>query len=510
VTFDVVRTLHCERSMIRDEAKNYLWHHWDVLVEVNYQPALAAYAIRGQGVPVQVAYDPVAHTGQMPGDTDLAILTRLFQPRGLLRLTAAGVVILETPTLIGNGRMPCDCTGGPFIEVVGVPLMVGLRHWVVTLHIKADVRDYVSDNTDKNCVLSNLWVGTEDVDFRRRSIRRFAGRAILRADVMRMHQNTPGGINANLFRDLYVFPCPDHYQRQNVHVQLSEDGTILDWSFEDAMRGYDLGAGSPILDIECFRTGYITAGSPLKGTVDAARSTGLGIIGDLLSPIANVGRILNTPGRAFVNTVENLPKAYINCRCDLTGDRNADLGKLSAIALGVVMNQIGLNVAALLTGVYEIIFRQDLADNVYTSAEFTVRWTDDVLFAGAAAMAAGGGAGALPGALSVLQNGSAQIVRNFTTDQKTLKVAALGINTGGPSGLPDANVGAVADRSGGINQNPAFFGTNGSFGLTPLGGTNRIEPFIVQALLGQELQPQTPPVPSTLRLLSGVNAPGQF
>jgi hypothetical protein len=29
VTFDVVRTLHCNRSVVLDDAKNYLWHHWD-------------------------------------------------------------------------------------------------------------------------------------------------------------------------------------------------------------------------------------------------------------------------------------------------------------------------------------------------------------------------------------------------------------------------------------------------------------------------------------------------
>jgi hypothetical protein len=110
VTFDVIRTLSCERTRVHDAANNYLHTHWEVTVEVNFQPALASYKLERQD-------RPISERGHLPGETDLAILSHLLQPRGKLKITAGDSVILETP-LAG---MPCDLKGGPSVEVVSVP-----------------------------------------------------------------------------------------------------------------------------------------------------------------------------------------------------------------------------------------------------------------------------------------------------------------------------------------------------------------------------------------------------
>lgn len=490
--FNVVRTLSYERTPVKDAAGNYLWTNHNILVEVHWHPTQVSYKKDPAGLV------PVAEAGKMPGETDLALLTRILQPRGRLVVTAGGRAILDTPDFFKGSttRMSTDATGGPRVELASVPMMIGQKHWVCTLRFTADVRDqvYLLDNF-QNAIVSNLWVATEDVDFQRRSVRRFAGRAILRADVMRM-----GTVNANTFRDLYLFPCPDHYQRQNVQVQLSEDGTVCDWSFEDAMRGYDLGATSPIVDIECYRTAHVRAGSPMRALTDTTRATA--------RDIANFdffGAGMNALGRVFDNTINNLPKSWMQVRCDLTGDRNADLGKLTGIALGVVMNQVGLNIAQLMTGVAELTFIQDVADKVYTSVDLTVEWTDDVtLFAGAGLALAGH-----PGFVDVVLNsGSAQTIRQFLTDSRQLGVAA---GFGAGTGLP--NAGIAASRDGAYNTNPPL--NQGAFPIAPspaapntaqgVSGapsaqpTGRlptgVEKFIVQALLGQN---QQPPRPGTL------------
>lgn len=516
----MIRTLSCERTRIHDEANNYLWTHWDFTVEVHWHPAVAAYTR-----PANV-FEPVATPGTQPGETDLALLTRLLQPRGLLRVTAGGSVVLETPGLLRGVRLPCDVKGGPSVEAVNAPVMIGVKHWIITLHVVADVRDIDPYPQSTSVVISNLWVGTEDISENRRSIRQFAGRAILRADIMRSQ-----GVNANSFRDLYLFPCPQHYQRQNVRVQLSEDGTVCDWSFEDEMRGYDLGINSPITHIECFRTGYVKKGSPARGLTTTVRNS-------LASPIQTAtSGAPALASRVFADQMDNLPKYYMQCRCDLIGDRNADLGFLASIALGVCINQLSIaGINGALTGLTEIIFRQDIADDVFTSVEMTQTMSDDAL---AVAGVASDPIAAFRGIVAdndatvtaLGRAGSAAMVNKFRKDSTQLLAgypAQLRPITPPPPGSDDvrralrAN-GIVADRSGDLlfKDNPPL--RQGAFGVVPasqvpannvlgtvpgaagaapspdaaIGGNipSGIEHLIVQALLGQGV---TPPRPDTL------------
>lgn len=508
VEFNVVRTLSNNRTRVSDAAGNYLYHHVDYVGEVNFQPAMVSYVTDLNG-------NPVAVPGNLPGKTDLALLSWLMQPRGLLKMTGGGSVILETPAIspIDKLRMPCDCTNGPFCELVGTPVMVGLRHWVVQLHFTADVRDVTEPGekefksgfdaaayTNENAVLSNLWVGTEDVDFQHRSVRRFAGRAILRADVMRhasVGNNSFGrlGINANSFRDLYIFPCPNHYQRQNVSVEISDDGCTCNWSFEDVMRGYDLGLNSPILDIECFRTFYMKQGSAAKIAFDTLRGT---LVEASTGLTGAVSAATNIAQRGLLSAIDNIPKYYQQCRCDLTADRNANLGDLSRIALGVVLNQSGIStLAQMLTGTSELVFRQDIADKVYTSAELTVHWTDEANFALAGLSFLSAPAAIAINALfgapnQIIRQGGQAVIGKYTEDHQTLRTSpGMGPN------LPIPDI--VADRSGNpsYKRNPAMHLQ--AFGVTPNGDTS-VQSMIVQALLGQNEAP--PPVPDVLTQLS--------
>ena len=496
ISFDVIRTLRCIREHVTDDAKNYLYTHWDFVIEANWQPVFVAYTDAGAG--------PVATPGTLPGATDLAILQKLLQPRGILKVTAGASVILETPTLLPDGRRyPCDVTGGPVCKVIGVPKMIGTRHWVVTLHFTADVRPITRVHgqipSDDSAILTNLWVGNEDIDFQRRTTRYFQGQAILRADVMRAAFGTPGGLNANYFRDFFLFPCPRHYQRQNVRVKMSEDGTTLDWSFEDAMRGYDLGATSPIVSIECFRTTHMQRGTFGNAMVQVGTSIARDVATNWWNPYTFVKQGLTAPGQVFGAQLDNLPKTWKNIRCDLIGDRNADLGQLSRIALGVCYNELNIGASiSLFPGTYEVIFRQDIADQVYTSAEISAKVTIDINIG--------------------------DILKKFCTDHRELRVSAGTINMFNPqtgmiedipygSGLGVPTV--VADRSGlHYIENPSFNNTlaggAGGHGVAPYdshfnpttGAVNfqSIEKMVVQILLGEHQAP--PPQPGTLSRLS--------
>jgi len=530
VSYNVIRTLKCERTGVYDVVGNYLYTHWDCLFEVNYQPS-----------PIHAAYvapalftAPVATPGTLPGVTDVSTLVPLLQPRQLLRLTAGGTVILETPSRIEpNGqRYACDVTGrGPTVDLVGVPMMVGNRHWVVTLHIQADARDRRQTFPQgRSAIISNTWVCTEDIDYQRRSVRRFAGRAILRADVMRLATS-----NANTYRDLYLFACPNHYKRQNVQVQISQDGTIADWSFEDVMQGYDLGVGSPIVRIECFRTGSVQRGSPLKFLVDVAR--GVGRAGSLLGTVP-----------AFIAAVfDNLPRSWRQCRCDLIGDRNANIGVLSGIAMGVCLHHNGVGIGQLVSGSQEITFRQDIGDQVYTSCEITTTYTDEAILNAAGALFNNMNVDRIANWQNHVPNiaqASAIIGQQLTTaftqlDSRNLRVVIPAAIPGGAPPVEQAvpanqqqiiiasrqgdSLGPVPEPGGnnlswGQNNNPPL--RQSAFGVVPQNVVGTIPPrpvaadvaaigsipigiehLIVQALLGENFalgQNESPPEPTDL------------
>lgn len=550
---DVIRTLSCERTRVTDAANNYLHTHWDLTVEVNWHPALVAYT----RVAAPIGGNPVYARGTLPGQTDLSLLSILLQPRQLLRITAGRSVILETPFTIQDGspkRYPCDVKGGPSVEAVGVPQMIGFRHWVVTLHIIADVRDIASGlPSDRSAVISNLWVSNEDIDEQRRSVRRFAGRAILRADVMRQYHD-----NANAFRDLMLFRCPPHYQRMNVSVQISEDGTVCDWSFEDKLVGYDLGAGSEILKIECFRSGRTTRNSPLKLMTELVRGTFRGFQGGALAAVGAV------PLGLALAALDNLPTSYLSCRCDLRGDRNANLGRLTSIAYGICQTQMGTDSGQFFTGGLEVNYRQDIADEVFTSVEMSSQFTSDAVitaikdlgvnFLGVARRIATGvpvldAVSDLATVLALsIDAGAAATKQHFMTDSRQLTLvggaaAPAAAPAAAVNGNPAANAPAaapalqagqeriiIASRQGdtGFTDNPPL--NQGAFGTVPqtVVGTfptpvrnnlvlaaqlaaanlavsnaalprgdypNGIEHLIVQAILGQF---QTPPLPGTL------------
>lgn len=556
VSFNVIRTLRFERSSVEDSVGNYLYTHWDIVVEVNYQPVMAAY------VAPALFTNPVALPGTLPGQTDIGTLVHMLQPRQLLRITAGGSVILETPSQItpGGKRFKCDVTGGPHVKVVGVPMMVGTRHWVVTLHITADARDrrQVNPSVERNAVISNVWVCNEDIDLQHRSVRRFAGRAILRADVMRTNTT-----NANSFRDLYLFRCPNHYKRENVQVQLSEGGTVCDWSFEDVMQGYDLGTGSPILKIECFRTGTVSRKSPARLVFEAARS----IARNGINPVSQITGL-------FAVGIDNLPVSWRQVRCDIIGDRNANLGHLSRIAFGVCFTHIGLEAfTAFVTGTMEVTFRQDIGDQVYTSCEMSSQYTDQALLNAAGQVATGmiplvaPPLGALPRAPNLdafnnweamaprITEGANAAMRQLTStfvnlDSRNLIVTerpaeagdvaiipqivnnnlvrqiVIASREGRPLGPQDGQPFLGDARTWGTNNNPPFL--QGAFGVVPqdapgtiptrpgsttgkggipagIAGVGSvptgIEHLIVQALLGTNFalgQNQTPPEPFEL------------
>lgn len=307
------------------------------------------------------------------------------------------------------------------------------------------------------------------------------------------------------------------------------------------MRGYDLGIGSEIVDIECFKTGSSKRGSPLKFAIDAARSmaNASANIGGSVQALT-FGASANVPiGMAFGllgAVLDNLPISYIHCRCDITGDRNANLGRLTATALGICRNQLGADFGRIMTGTQEITFRQNLADQVYTSVEMCSSFTSDALFrsalnTGLALNPSTLGIANIQAIATDAQNvaagfdpGAVAMVAIFQRDSRRLITVPPPNTSNVPQYVNPPDFTIVASRQGdpGFNDNPPLL--RGAFGTVPQTVLNQIPPpvrdgtaaavaavtaaaipagsipagiehLIVQALLGQN---QTPPLPGTL------------
>jgi len=99
------------------------------------QPDLASYSL-AVGTNVRVA-----EHGKLAGDTDLALLMRLLQPRGMLKVTPGNSVLLAKRPAGCTARIKCDVIGGPSVTNISVPMTFGIRSWIVVQRIEADVRE---------------------------------------------------------------------------------------------------------------------------------------------------------------------------------------------------------------------------------------------------------------------------------------------------------------------------------------------------------------------------------
>ena len=380
VNLEVIRTNVVLRENIRTEDDvDYLFTKWTIDVICQYNPDAMSYEhgdIFGAIFKSEEA---------LPGTTDNAIRNYLMNPRRLLRIVAGGEEVLASPSMSpAKVRYPCDAKNGPFCDMLAINQMIGVVHFIVHCRFTTYVIEYPENSltvrprsggvdqviVGQNVVVSNRWVSSEDIDELGYPTRRTAGEAVLRSDFMRQRNQTqmaqPGNnnFNADSFRSQFFFPVPDNYQRQNVKVEISSDGTKLRYSFEDVARCYNLGGTSPIRKIEAYKNFYVKAGMP-------GRPLAQWMSGQARALVADV-----TPLIGF--QLDNLPKYNKNIRVDLWGNRNASRGQLTTIALGVCFEEIGAIAQGIISiGFWEITIRQSLHEK-FVSVEITTSWSDDL------------------------------------------------------------------------------------------------------------------------------------
>jgi hypothetical protein len=483
VELEIIRTLPTtvREQVMSEDGATYLYTHWviDVIAHIT--------KIDTPGDPVPI----------LPGETDNTIRNQLMQPRRQLQVIAGGAEILFSPRRIpnrGNEVYPCDAKNGPYCNVFGIQQIIGISLFVI--HCRFETWDVEYDPSEPhstkapNVVLSNRWVSAEDIDELCYPTRYISGEAILRTDLMQQrnierrnaNQSNFNAADITTLRRYFFFPVPNNYQRQNVRVELSTDGSRLKWSFEDVGRCYNLGGDSPIRKIEVYRN----ACTEFHGLGAIAADAGWNALGGL----ENFGTWGGAQNPGIIRSFRaKLPQYYISARVDLWGDRDVEQGHLFVLALGCCMNQIGFNTAAFTVGAAKMVSSQYLHEK-FARVELTVSWGED-------------------GNAIFLVNPAAPVIAPFVAANVAAGLRSL-VNAMCP--LSDKTVHAnvvvsgrdkILDQTGIMTNNPTIGSlnlNNGNAGLVvgSLGGT--ICSLVSQILEEPNEAPIAPQIPMPLKI----------
>src|ERR1043165_8351800 len=343
----VVSTNYVDRTNVRTEdGVDPLYTKWTIDAIVHINPA----GVDIQGVNIvergtsYIAAPPLPNNlpdagevpGSMPGVTDNAIRAILMQPRKRLIVVAGGATILDVPRRKpGQGplseRYLTDAKNGPFCDCLAIKQIIGSTHFVA--HVRFTAHDIEYPGTDQNIVLSNRWTCAEDLDELNYPVREFYGEAILRTDIMHERDlvargnSQPGqgapNFNADSLRSFFFFAIPKNYQRENVKVELSSDGSKLTWSFRDVGKCYNLGGNSTIRKIEAFQDSEIILGTAARAVGQTIQQVGLDVAKNWWNPFSLLSSGLSAPGQMLENGLNNLPKYQVRVSVAVWGDRDA-------------------------------------------------------------------------------------------------------------------------------------------------------------------------------------------
>ena len=226
---------------------DYLWTHWVIDCVCVYNPTQMAYDPGPAAVP--------AGARRLAIDTDAALWNYLSQPRRrLLITTEGGNIYLRSP----KAGYTVDHNNGPKITMQSVEEIHGEKTFVVHLQIET----WLHDCDEEHILLSHRWRRFSDTDHDFLTTITTEGECVFNAAEL-----TRLGQHADQFRMHLFHPVPNHFQRERVQVFPASEGHRYMYRTIDRERSGDLGANSPAIRVEFYKTGGFTK----KGMGVAAR-----------------------------------------------------------------------------------------------------------------------------------------------------------------------------------------------------------------------------------------------
>lgn len=223
----------------------YLYTRFVLVCRVVYNPQATSYLDPAAYGGKNVAGPPPAVKGLAPALTDQEVRHFLLTPRRQLSWTHEGITPLNSTEemLVSPARKQqapnefytLDANNGP------VPLYCNLvkRHANKTLEfdyaIQTDLNECHRYDSDNPAVLSHFWRMGVKVDQDQFATRHVTGEVVFRTDRLAELHADPDD-----FRRDFFHPVPAGFQRIDIQVEPSEDGTRCSYSFVDVQRPFTI------------------------------------------------------------------------------------------------------------------------------------------------------------------------------------------------------------------------------------------------------------------------------
>jgi hypothetical protein len=251
------------------------------------------------------------------------ILEILNTPKLKLYCRIGNDLVIESPERFSDGtELSCDPANGPVTDARVMQIVNDTSAFV-----RFKVVTCISDSD--HFILSNVWSMTDDVDAVGYTTRTVRGRAVFRADYLRLFGLTPD----NFRQYLFVPTCPT-MRRAKIYAEVSEDNCTLDYAVVDHETTYGTGGNARVLQIE----GTATAGChiAIKDMKQAA---------NILIPAAYEFATGKTGLLDVAKLVWNagVPNSMCSALVRVTGQKGADPRQLAAVAMLAAAAKFGKN-----------------------------------------------------------------------------------------------------------------------------------------------------------------------
>jgi hypothetical protein len=196
--------------------------------------------------------------GQTPFTTHIGMRHALMQPRRPLTygLESGQIVSVQTQNDVDGRPFLSDNRGGPYPQAFDIIEVQGLQSIVARFRIKTYINECSTTSTAygqtglaRHLVLNNRYRRYVSVDQDQSSVFVTEGTVVFRMDELIKRTIAP-----DQFRQYFGFAIPPSFQRKDIFIQPTQDGTGVYYRFTDKQMAYQIGKDSPATRMEIIET----------------------------------------------------------------------------------------------------------------------------------------------------------------------------------------------------------------------------------------------------------------
>lgn len=331
IVFTVIKTLAYKRQPIWD-GPNYLYTRHKFHVRGVLNPLATSYdwgggpALLGITPPVAPVNAPI---------TDGWIRQQLAKERQQLIVRNGDTIVLQSP----RPGFPVDCSFGPFPSTYDVVYCGGIKTYLIEFAVETDIDEsYLYGDTKlgpspPRTMLSHLWSITDGMTLDYFTTRTIRGHAIFNAE-----QLVTLGANADDFRYYLFHATPNGMRRDQIEVNITEDGTTCEYTIVDREVYAPLTTNRFISRIEATHRVSLDRTDPVLAEIQkifGAALTAGGAVG------ARPGHDVASGVRAAaMATYQNMPKLTHHIHVKVFGNNNASRDTLRAVAVRIMVRRL--------------------------------------------------------------------------------------------------------------------------------------------------------------------------